>query len=270
MTFTIALCQIPVTPDKAKNIGTAVEYIENAAKRADVIILPEMWSCPYEAKNFPLYAESGDGHLCAAMSEAARKAGKFLIAGSVPESDNGKVFNTSFVYGPDGTQIAMHRKAHLFDINVEGGIRFCESDTLSPGNNATVFDTPFCKIGLGICYDMRFFHLADMMALAGADLLVYPACFNMTTGPAHWHLALRGRAVDNQVYTVGVCTARNEALSYTAYGHSLCCDPWGSIVAEAGAGAEIVYAAVDTDHIAKLRRQLPLRSQRRGDLRLNG
>ena len=108
-----------------------------------------------------------------------------------------------------------------------------------------------------------------MMTLAGADLLVYPACFNMTTGPAHWHLTLRSRAVDNQVYTAGVCSARSQEPGYTAYGHSLCCDPWGAIVAEAGEGEEIVYAAVDTEHIAKIRRQLPFRSQRRGDLRLN-
>jgi predicted amidohydrolase len=109
-----------------------------------------------------------------------------------------------------------------------------------------------------------------MMALAGADILVYPGCFNMTTGPAHWHLTLRGRALDNQVYTVGVSTARSEELSYTAYGHSLCCDPWGSIVAEAGTGAEIVYATIDTEHIAKIRRQLPFRSQRRTELKISG
>jgi predicted amidohydrolase len=108
------------------------------------------------------------------------------------------------------------------------------------------------------------------MALGGADVLVYPACFNMTTGPAHWHLALRGRALDNQVYTVGVCTARSKELSYTAYGHSLCCDPWGTVIAEAGTEAEIVYAEVDTEQIAKIRRQLPFRSQRRTDLKLNG
>ena len=269
MTFTLALCQMPVTQDKAKNIDTALEYIETAAKRADIVILPEMWCCPYEAVNFPVYAESSDGALCAAISKAASKSGKILIAGSIPESENGKVYNTSFVYGPDGKQIARHRKAHLFDINVEGGIRFYESDTLSPGGNATVFDTQFCKIGLGICYDIRFFHLADIMAQAGADILVYPACFNMTTGPAHWHLALRSRAVDNQVYTAGVCTARSGELSYTAYGHSLCCDPWGSVVVEAGTEAEIVYASLDTEHIAKIRRQLPFRSQRRTDLKFN-
>ena len=269
MTFTLALCQMPVTADKTENIKTACGFIENAAKQADIIILPEMWSCPYEAANFPKYAESADGPLNAAMSEAARKAGKLLIAGSVPESESGTVYNSSFVYGPDGVLIARHRKAHLFDINIEGGIRFCESDTLSPGDSATVFDTPFGKIGLGICYDIRFFHLADMMALAGADILVYPACFNMTTGPAHWHLALRSRAVDNQVYTVGVCTARSDKSSYTAYGHSLCCDPWGTVIAEAGTGSETVYAVIDTDYIAKIRRQLPFRPQRRTDLGLS-
>ena len=225
MTFTLALCQMPVTEDKAENVKTAQEFIQNATNKADIIILPEMWSCPYEAVNFPRYAESADGPVCEAMSQAARKSGKLLIAGSVPESEGGKVYNTSFVYGPDGALIARHRKAHLFDINVEGGIRFCESDTLSAGDSTTVFDTPFGKIGLGICYDIRFFHLADIMALAGADILVYPGCFNMTTGPAHWHLTLRSRAVDNQVYTVGVCTARSAKLSYTAFGHSLCCDP---------------------------------------------
>ena len=142
---------MPVKPDKAENIKTACEYIETAAKKADIIVLPEMWCCPYNASNFPLYAETSSGPICATMSEAARRSGKLLIAGSIPEGGNGKVYNSSFVYAPDGSQIARHRKAHLFDINVEGGIRFCESDTLSPGGSATVFDSPFGKIGLGIC-----------------------------------------------------------------------------------------------------------------------
>jgi len=269
MEFTLALCQMPVADNKEENIKTALTYIEAAAKRADIIVLPEMWCCPYEASKFPLYAENNKGPICTAISEAAGKSQKYVIAGSIPESSNGRVYNTSFVYGPDGGQISMHRKAHLFDIDVEDGIRFFESDTLSPGNCATVFDTPFGKIGLGICYDMRFFHLADIMARAGADIIIYPACFNMTTGPAHWHLTLRARAVDNQVYTAGICSARNEKQSYTAFGHSLCCDPWGSVIAEADTGAEIVYATVNTDHIAKIRRQLPFRSQRRTDLKLS-
>ena len=133
----------------------------------------------------------------------ARERGIYLIAGSLPELEGHRVYNTSFVYAPDGTCIARHRKIHLFDIDVEGGQRFMESEVLSPGREVTTFDTPWGTMGLCICFDMRFQELCRLMALRGARVIFAPAAFNMTTGPAHWKILFRQRAVDQQCFTVG-------------------------------------------------------------------
>ena len=190
----------------------------------------------------------------------------YVVGGSIPELADGKVYNTSFVHGPDGRQLAKHRKAHLFDIQVEGGQQFRESDTLSPGNAVTTFETPFGTMGLCICFDLRFEELARCMCLRGAKVLFVPAAFNMTTGPAHWELLFRQRAVDNQCFTVGVSPARDTAASYVAYGNSMAVDPWGTVLCRAGAGEEILYADLDFARMEAVRQQLPILSARRTDL----
>ena len=139
----IGLIQIGANEEKEKSLALAEEYITNAAKSgADIIMLPEMFNCPYNTKNFPVYAEPEGGPSWKRMSEAARTCGKYLIAGSMPECDaDGRVFNTSYVFGPDGKQLSKHRKMHLFDIAVKGGQHFRESETLTAGDDVTVFDT---------------------------------------------------------------------------------------------------------------------------------
>lgn len=181
-----ALIQMPVVKDKAENLARAAKEIQRAARDgAELAILPEMFCCPYSNASFRANAEEAGGLIHAAMAEAARKAGLWLVAGSMPELADGKIYNTSFVFDSSGHQVAFHRKVHLFDIDVQGGQRFFESETLSAGNRATVFDTPFGRLGLCICFDIRFPELARVMALAGAQAMIVPAAFNMTTGPAH-------------------------------------------------------------------------------------
>lgn len=165
-----------------------------------------------------------------ALSHLAAELGLYLVGGTVPELSEGRIYNTSYVYGPDGRQLAKHRKAHLFDIDVQGGQRFRESDTLSPGNAITTFETAFGTMGLCVCFDLRFEELARCMCLRGAKVIFVPAAFNMTTGPAHWELLFRQRAVDNQCFTVGVSPARDEQGSYVAYGNSIAVDPWGAVL----------------------------------------
>ena len=126
--------------------------------------------------------------------------GIWLVGGSLPELEGDRVYNTSYVFDPEGRQVAKHRKMHLFDIDVAGGQSFRESATLSPGEQVTVFDTPWGRMGLCICFDLRFEELCRLMVLEGARVLLAPAAFNMTTGPAHWELLLRQRAVDNQCF----------------------------------------------------------------------
>ena len=186
----IAQIQMHVSADKAENIRHACDLVRSAGD-IDLAVLPEMFCCPYDNACFRDYGEPFAGPAQRAMSQLARERGIYLIAGSLPELEGHRVYNTSFVYAPDGTCIARHRKIHLFDIDVEGGQRFMESEVLSPGREVTTFDTPWGTMGLCICFDMRFQELCRLMALRGARVIFAPAAFNMTTGPAHWKILFR-------------------------------------------------------------------------------
>lgn len=263
----IALIQMAVTADRAGNIRTACEKIREAANNGiDFAVLPEMFCCPYQNDCFRPYGEEAGGSAQQALSALAKELGIYIVGGSLPELADGNVYNTSYVYDRAGKEIAKHRKAHLFDIQVDGGQVFKESDTLSPGNAITTFETEFGTMGLCICFDLRFEELARCMCLRGARCIFVPAAFNMTTGPAHWELLFRQRAVDNQCFTVGVSPARDEQGSYVAYGNSLAVDPWGIILTRADAAETTLYADLDLDRIAAVRQQLPILSARRTDL----
>lgn len=263
----VALIQMLVTTDKAANLRIACEKIR-AAKQAgaDIAILPEMFCCPYENRCFRAYGEPEGGEVQQALSRLAAELGLYIVGGSIPELAEGNVYNTSFVYGRDGRLLARHRKVHLFDIDVEGGQSFRESDTLSPGNSVTTFETEFGTCGLCICFDLRFEELARCMCLRGAKVLFVPAAFNMTTGPAHWELLFRQRAVDNQCFAVGVSPARDERASYVAYGNSMAVDPWGTVLCRAGAEETTLLADLEFDRLEAVRKQLPILSARRTDL----
>ena len=263
----VALIQMAVTADREGNLRTAAPKLRQAAEHgADMAVLPEMFCCPYENRCFRPYGEEAGGRAQEMLSRTAAETGMYVVGGSIPELADGKVYNTSFIYGPDGAQLARHRKVHLFDIDVKGGQRFKESDTLSPGNAITTFETRFGTMGLCICFDLRFEELARCMCLRGAKVIFVPAAFNMTTGPAHWELLFRQRAVDNQCFTVGVSPARDEAGSYVAYGNSLAVDPWGTVLCRAGAEETTLYADLDLERLEAVRAQLPILSARRTDL----
>ena len=262
-----ALIQMPVTADKQENIRTACGRLRKAKVHgADIAVLPEMFCCPYDNACFRAYGEEEGGEAQRALSALAAELELYIVGGSLPELEGTKVYNTCYVYGRRGEPLARHRKAHLFDIDVAGGQRFMESDTLSPGNAVTTFETEFGTMGLCICFDLRFEELARCMCLRGAKCIFVPAAFNMTTGPAHWELLFRQRAVDNQCFTVGVSPARDEAASYVAYGKSIAVDPWGAILCRAGAEEAVLYADLDLSRVEAVRRQLPILSARRTDL----
>lgn len=253
--------------EKKESMDIAADFAERAKEKgADLIVLPEMWNCPYSNEYFRPYSEKEDGETFRFMAGLAEKLDVYLIGGSIPELDGENVYNTSFSFGRNGELIGKHRKAHLFDIDVKDGIRFMESDTLTAGDSATVIDTEYGKIGVAICYDVRFPDLSMKMALAGAKLIVLPAAFNMTTGPVHWELTMRARALDNQVYFAACSPARDEAGVYVAYGHSMVADPWGKVIAEADEKPDIVTACIDTEYVDSIREQLPLLRHRREDL----
>ena len=263
----IALIQMPVSENKVANVELTCQKVSEAARRgAEMVVLPEMFNCPYANEYFPLYAEPKGGYTWKAMSDCARENNVLLVAGSMPELEEGRVFNTSFVFDSGGNQVARHRKVHLFDIDVTNGQRFFESETLSPGSEVTVFDSQCGKIGLCVCFDLRFPELSRLMALKGAQMLVVPGAFNMTTGPAHWELLFRQRAVDNQLFTIGVAPARNESSVYVSYANSIVCSPWGDVLYRAGAAEETIIAELDLEQNVQVRAQLPLLSAIRNDV----
>ena len=264
----IAIVQLKVNADKGKteNCLRAL-FAREEVRSADMVTLPEMFNCPYETSNFPVYAEKERGSTWQLCSELAQTYGVYLSAGSIPESDNdGHVYNTAYVFDRQGKMIAKHRKMHLFDIAVKGGQYFKESETLTAGDQVTVFDTEFGKMGLCICYDFRFPELARRMVDLGAKIILVPAAFNMTTGPAHWELLFRQRAVDNQVYTIGTAPARDPSAGYLSWGHSIIAGPWGDIRMQMDEKEGIVVTELDLDMVDDVRAQLPLLAHRRRDI----
>lgn len=233
---------------------------------AQLAVLPEMFSCPYQTENFPAYAEPEGGESWLAMSDAAKECNIYLAAGTMPECADGHFYNTAYIFNPQGNLIGKHRKIHLFDIQVEGGQHFQESAVLSAGNQITVFDTDFGKMGVAVCYDFRFPELARLMVLEGAKLLIVPAAFNMTTGPLHWELLFRSRAVDNQVFTIGAAPARDIHGDYVSYGNSIVVSPWGKILARMDEKPGVLFSTLNLGEIDEVRAQLPLLAHRRTDL----
>jgi len=266
--FRLALIQLAVGANKAENVERAVGKIKEAVnKGAQVVSLPECFNSPYGTQYFAGYAEPvPDGPSCLALKDAAKQNKVYLIGGSIPESNGGKLYNTSTVWCPMGNLLATHRKIHLFDIDVPGKITFKESDALSPGNSLTTFKTPWCDIGVGICYDIRFAEMAQLYAQKGCKLLVYPGAFNMTTGPAHWELLARARAMDNQVYVAVPSPARDEKATYVAWGHSSIVNPWAEILSKASSEEEIIFADIDLDYLESIKMQIPIGFQKRNDL----
>lgn len=201
---------------------------------------------------------------------SARAAGSIperaLPAAGQPADAPPRIFNTCVAFGPDGELLARHRKVHLFDIDVPGKITFRESDTLTGGDRLATFDTPFGRVGLGICYDIRFPQLSMLLRAAGCSILVFPGAFNTTTGPVHWELLQRARAVDTQCFVLTASPARVPGPGYQAWGHSSVISPWGEVLATTDEGPATVVADLRLAHVAEVRASIPVGVQARSDL----
>lgn len=286
----VALCQFCVTANKDENHEKARSFLEQASKKgAQLAVLPEIWNSPYATAAFPEYAEkmpeiadtsAGSSPSSQLLMDAAKQYGMWIVGGSIPEriEENGeeKIYNTCLVFNPEGEIVAKHRKVHLFDIDVPGGITFFESETLSAGQTTSHFPSPFGEIGIGICYDIRFAEYAMLLRQKfNCNILIYPGAFNMTTGPAHWELLQRARALDNQCYVITASPARTEPPEkpdeskyphYTAWGHSTVVSPWGDIAATTNEEEGLVIADIDLYKVDEVRKGIPIGDQRRTDL----
>ncbi|NLG32272.1 MAG: carbon-nitrogen hydrolase family protein [Syntrophomonadaceae bacterium] len=268
MKITISVCQMTVTDQKAENLKKAKQMIiQSAQSGADMVILPEIFNGPYQSELFPIYAEKYPGPTTGFLSQMAREYNIGIIGGSIVEKgEDGKLYNCSFAFDHNGQLLGKHRKVHLFDVEIPGELSFRESDTLSPGNQLTVFVYKQIRFGLMICYDVRFPELARLLALSGVQVLVIPAAFNTITGPAHWDLLMRCRAVDNQCYVVAASPARNANASYQAWGYSMAVDPWGKVINQLGQSEAILLTELDIKSVEKVKSELPLLKHRRTDL----
>jgi len=280
--FKIGFCQTDVFADKARSLQCARDAVGQAvSQQADLVVLGEMFSCPYATKFFREYGEQipADGEpipeaslTVKTVSDLARSHKIWIIGGSVPEILEDRVYNTCLVFNPSGEIVARHRKTHLFDIDVAAtatrpAIKFKESDVLSPGEQLTMVDLPWCRMGIGICYDLRFPEQALAMRRRGAKLLVYPGAFNMTTGPAHWSVLARGRACDTQSYVALASPARSSnAEDYQAWGHSMLVGPWADVLVEAEHEPIVLVTEVDPAECDRIRGQVPTSFQKRADL----
>jgi len=266
--FRLAVCQMNVVDNKEVNIFKAHELLVRAAENcAEIAVLPEMFNCPYDSSKFREYSENADnGQTIKAVSKTAKELDMIIVAGSIPEMYEGKIYNSCFVFDKSGELIGRHRKVHLFDVDISEGIAFRESDILSAGSGITVFDTKLCRMGIAVCYDMRFPEMIRLMALKGAKLVIMPAAFNMVTGPAHWELLLRTRALDNQIYTAAASPARDESATYISYGNSMIVGPWGDVISRAAEKENIIYADIDLSTVERIRNELPLLKHRRHDV----
>ena len=263
----IGIVQMITCENKEINLTKAKEGIEKCVKKgAEIIILPEIFNSPYDTKKFREYSEEKNGKTWTFLSNISKENKIILIGGSIPEKENNKIYNTSFIFDSEGNQISRHRKMHLFDIDIKGGQRFKESESLTAGDSISVFNTPFCKIGVCICFDMRFPELSRLMVLKGAKIIIVPAAFNMTTGPPHWETMFKQRAIDNQCFTIGGAPARNMESSYISYANSIIVNPWGNIIYKADEKECFDVIDIDLNEVENIRKQLPLISARRNDV----
>jgi predicted amidohydrolase len=252
--------------DKAQNLEVATRLIKKAAESgADFVGLPENFSWmgpePERAGN----AETLEGATLARMAELARSLKITVLAGSVLETGapGGRLFNTSTLFGPDGARIGLYRKIHLFDVEVGDGQTYRESAAVAPGTEVVVADAPLGKVGLSVCYDLRFPELYRQLAKNGAVLLTVPAAFTLMTGKDHWEVLLRARAIENQAYVIAPAQQGKHPKDRLTWGHAMVVDPWGLVTARASEGEGLAIAELDLEYLAKVRRTLPALQHRR-------
>ena len=280
--FRMALCQVKTVIDKQINLKNAERMILKAAEDgAQVIMLPEMFTTPYQKDHMlraaePILLEDHRSEpKCETtnfLSNLAKQTSTYIIGGSIPEKVDGedKIFNTCLCFDREGQIKAVHKKQHLFDVDIPGSITFFESLFVQPGEaQLTTFETEYATFGIGICYDIRFPEYAFLLAREkGVHCLAYPANFSMKTGGLHWELISRARAVDCQTFVAMCSCGRNteQGSVFQSWANSMLISPWGKVTQQAGIDEEIIMEDINLDVIKDCRSQLMYSKQRREDI----
>ena len=272
MTLRVACVQLNTRQDVAANLRAATDLVEAAADRgARLVALPETWAYKGGRDGVLATAEGPEGPSNRALAAVAARRGVWLLAGSVYEpAPGGRVANASALFDPAGELRAVYRKVHLFDV-ASGAVQYRESDEVAPGAEVVTADitaedgTPV-RLGLSICYDLRFPGLYTALALRGAQVLCVPSAFTAYTGAAHWEVLLRARAVENGCFVVAPDQVGEHLPGRDCFGHSMIVDPWGEVLARRDEGVGICVADLDLARLAEVRAQIPALDHRRPDV----
>jgi deaminated glutathione amidase len=260
MTVIAAVVQLTTTSDSEASLQNAEHWVRRAAQQgAQLIALPENTSFMGDEAEKIQRAEPLDGPTFQRMGDLARELQVWLIAGTLPERspDASRCFNTSTVFGPDGSRLAAYRKMHLFDVQLGGRDTLTESRSTAPGDTAVAVDLPFGTLGLSVCYDLRFARLYQTLSEVGAQIISVPAAFTVPTGMAHWEVLLRARAIENLCFVLAPAQVGKNTPTRQTYGHAMIIDPWGTILAQAPEGPGIALAELDFVRQSTFRERLP-------------
>lgn len=265
--FRAAVVQLTSTGDVRRNLGRVRELVRAAVDDgAELVALPENFAWIRVPEADPPPRGPVPGPLTDELGALARECGCHLLLGALPETapDPARHYNTSVLLGPDGGIVGSYRKRHLFDVDLADGTVLRESDTIAPGAAVVCLETPFARLGLSICYDVRFPEHFRALIDRGAEVLTVPSAFTVPTGRAHWHLLCRTRAVENQCFLLAPGQTGHHGGTRASYGHSLIVDPWGEILAEVAEGEGFAAADLDPERLADVRRRLPALRHRLG------
>ena len=260
--FRVAAVQMCSGTDPERTVPVLEQAVAQAAARGAIYVqTPEMTGAVQKDRKrlLAVLRREADDPVVQAASALARKHAIHLHLGSTPVAlDDGKIANRAFVFAPSGDRIAHYDKLHMYDVDLDNGESWRESAVYQPGDDIRVLALPFARLGLAICYDLRFPALFRAQALAGAEILTVPAAFTRQTGEAHWHILQRARAIENGAFVVAAAQGGRHADGRETYGHSLIVDPWGRVLAEAaGTQPEIVVAEICIDEVAATRAKIP-------------
>lgn len=229
----------------------------------DLLVLPEMFMCPYQIDLFKEYAQNESSLVHEFLKSLALKHQAYIIGGSIPETNNNKIYNTSYVYNSKGLVIHKYRKIHLFSITYPDNTTFNESDSLAAGNKLGVFSSEFGNLGIMICFDIRYPLLAEKIANEDVKAIFVPGAFNDYTGPLHWQTTFKARAIDNQLFMIGCSPSADSYGSYKTYGHSLIIDPLGQVIKELDGVKGIIEYELNFNEIKEIREKLPIRKNKK-------
>lgn len=260
-TLRIAAVQMNTGSDKERNIETGLGLIDRAsAEGARLIALPEVWTYLGTEEGGIEAAEPIPGPVTDRLAERARRHDVYIHAGSIQEridGDPARTWNTTVLIDPSGEIIARYRKIHLFDVVLDGVAAYQESATVAPGDEIVTAQVDDLTVGLTICYDIRFPELYRILALAGAELILQPAAFTMTTGKDHWETLIRARAIENTVYLCSPAQVGQHGDGHWCYGRAMIVNPWGTVLATAPDEETVIHATIDKATLARIRRQVP-------------